>query len=76
MITPKNLFVGSVRYDLNNQEWVNITAELQHQMYCWTVSLMLSQEKDDQTNLMLMFYLNTQPQGATSTLQKSALKHF
>ncbi|MCH2208959.1 MAG: LPS assembly protein LptD [Lentisphaerales bacterium] len=60
-ITPKNLFVGSIRYDVENDEWVDIAMELQHKLHCWTVSVLLAQDYDDQTRMMLMFYLNAYP---------------
>ena len=59
--TSKNLFVGSVNYDIENDEWVEIVLELQHKLHCWTVSTLLAQDDDDQTRVMIMFYLNAYP---------------
>jgi lipopolysaccharide assembly outer membrane protein LptD (OstA) len=61
MITPKNLIAGSVRYDFKREELVDQTIEFQHKMHCWTVSLFYSKDYDNETRVMLMFYLNAYP---------------
>ncbi|NQZ58554.1 MAG: LPS-assembly protein LptD [Lentisphaeraceae bacterium] len=61
LINAKTLFSSRVSYSLLDDKITRANIELQRKLHCWTMSLLYEIDYDQQSRIMVNFYLNAYP---------------